>query len=309
MEITMYPAEAAPDMPPVETWSLARPSARRSLLLCGAGALFGLAVAGVGLFTAKGTRTSQVPAEDVALVNQVPILMSDYAMQVRALYNVSLAQANATQRRQVLSDMIREELYVQRGGELGLQTDTVEVRQALVGAVEAQAAADATMAQPDEAQLRAYYLEHRLHYADEGVMDLTDYVLPADAGPRAPAIAAALRAQKGSSAVAAQLGVHPADHMKDGEEFYFAARIHLGDRLFAVARALPAGQVSQPVQLSDGLHLLVMHGNSAPQPRRFEEVRDRVLTDFTADQARLLTAGNERFLRKRADIEIQQGYQ
>jgi hypothetical protein len=47
--------------------------------------------------------------------------------------------------------MIREELYVQRGTELGLQADTVEVRQALVGAVEAQVAADATMAQPDEA--------------------------------------------------------------------------------------------------------------------------------------------------------------
>jgi hypothetical protein len=34
----------------------------------------------------------------------------------------------------------------------------VEVRQTLVGAVEAQVAPDVTMAQPDEGQLRAYYV-------------------------------------------------------------------------------------------------------------------------------------------------------
>lgn len=307
MDPVMSPSDTPPaPVMPDDSWSLARSGARRSLLLCAAGAVFGLTVAGFGLFTAKGTRTSSVPAEDVALVNQVPILMSDYALQVRSLYNVPLSQATAAQRRQVLDDMIREELYVQRGGELGLQADTVEVRQALVGAVEAQAAADATMAQPDEAQLRSYYLEHRQRYADEGTMDLTDYIVPAALADRAPALAAALQARHGA---AAGLGLHAADRMKDGAEFYFAARIHLGDRLFAVARGLASGQVSAPVSLPDGIHVVAMGTNNVPQPRRFEEVRDRVLANFIADQARLLTAGNERFLRKRADVEIQKGYQ
>ena len=66
-------------------WSLAKASTRRSLILCALGAILGLAIAGLGLFTARGTRTAAVPAEDAALVNQVPILMSDYVQQLRAL--------------------------------------------------------------------------------------------------------------------------------------------------------------------------------------------------------------------------------
>ncbi|HEX7872535.1 MAG TPA: peptidylprolyl isomerase [Sphingobium sp.] len=285
-----------------DIWAFSQPNARRSLLLCAGGALLGLAIAGFGLFTAEGTRTGSVPAEDVALVNQVPILMSDYVQQVRVLYDVSLAQATPAQRRQVLGDMIREELYVQRGIELGMQADTIEVRQALVSAVEAQAQADAVMAQPDEAQLRAFYAANRARYADEGVIELDEYVLP---GGDAAGAVAALR--KGASP--ATLGLRRTERMTDGEEYYFAARIHLGDALFAAARALDAGQVSDPVPAKDGAHILIVRRNSKPQPHAYAEVRDRVLNDYIASQAKTLTAGNERFLRKRADVAIQRGFE
>jgi parvulin-like peptidyl-prolyl isomerase len=299
--------------PRVDTWSPARTSSRRSLILCGVGALVGLAIAGVGLFTAKGTRTASVPAEDVAVVNQVPILMSDYVQQIRALYSVPLAQATAAQKKQVLDDMIREELYVQRGVELGMAADTLEVRQALVSAVEAQAQADATMAQPDETQLRTYYRLSRARYADEGVIELTDYVLPASASASASAQAreavALLRKEGASPAAIARLGLKAADRMQDGEEYYFAAKLHLGDRLFAVARGLKDGAISAPVPMPEGIHILVVKHNSRPQPRAFEEVRSRVLGDYVTDQAKVLTAGNEHFLRKRADIMIQRNFQ
>ncbi|MDB5686967.1 MAG: peptidyl-prolyl cis-trans isomerase [Rhizorhabdus sp.] len=293
-----------------DMWSLSSPSARRSLILCGTGAIVGLAIAGLGLFTAKGTRTSVVPAEDVAVVNQVPILMSDYVTQIRALYEVPLSGASAAQKKQVLDDMIREELYVQRGVELGMQADTIEVRTALVGAVEAQAAADATMAQPDEGQLRAWYQAHLATYADEGTMTLDEYVRPgADQAKAAAAVVAELRKAGASPAAAAGLGLRRTARMTDGEEFYFAARIHLGDRLFALAKGLKAGAVSEPVPQPDGLHILVMRHNDSPLPRPFAEVRDRVLADYIGAQAKLLTAGNERFLRKRADIVVQKGFE
>ncbi|WP_313803709.1 peptidylprolyl isomerase [Sphingobium sp.] len=288
---------------------MGRPGARRSLLLCGAGAIVGLIIAGFGLFTADGTRTSIVPAEDVALVNQVPILMSDYAAQLRALYDVSLSQATMRQKRQVLDDMIREELYVQRGVELGMQADTIEVRQALVGAVEAQAAADATMAVPDESALHAYYEKNRARYADEGQMALDDYVQPVSAAGRAAAAAADLRLSGTAPAVLARHGLRRSAIMTDGEEFIFAARLHLGERLFAVASRMKDGEVSEPVPLPDGIHILVMRHHIAPPPRPFAVVRDRVLQDFVTDQAKTLTAGNERFLRKRADISLQKGYE
>ncbi|WP_254602674.1 peptidyl-prolyl cis-trans isomerase [Sphingomonas bacterium] len=297
------PAATAP------SWSLARPSARRSLILCAIGALVGLAIAGLGLFTAKGTRTSAVPAEDVALVNQVPILMSDYLAQLRALYDVPLSQATPAQKRKTLDDMIREELAVQRGVELGMQSDTIEVRQALVGAVEAQTAADAVMAQPTETELRRYYDRNHAAFESEGVMRLADHLLHPGATPREiDAAIAGLRAAR-ADPLAADRVAPRSTRMGDGDEFYFAARLHLGDRLFAVARALKPGDVSPPVSLPDGVHLLVMQQNVVPVVAPFAAARDKVLASYIDAQSKTLTAANDRFLRKRADVQVAEGYQ
>ena len=289
--------------------ALFMPGARRSLMLCAVGALLGLAIAGLGLFTAKGTRTSGVAPENVATVNQVPVLMSDFILQLRAVDDVSLGEATLAQKRKVLGDMIREELYVQRGIELGMQADTIEVRTALVGAVEAQSAADATMAQPSEAELRSYYARTRDAFADEGTIALADYVLSASAPPAAVASArAALIAARGNEALEARAAPR-SNRMRDGAEFYFAARLHLGDRLFAVARNLKPGEVSTPVAMPDGVHLIAVRANTMPVAPPFEAVRDRVLSAFVAAQTKTLTAANERFLHKRADIQIARGFE
>ena len=296
------------DLPPISRWSVTKPGARRSLILCALGALIGLAVAGLGLFTAKGTRTTGVPAEDVALVNQVPILMSDFIVQLRALDDVSLSEATPAQKHKVLDNMIREELYVQRGVEMGLQADTIEIRTALVGAVEAQSAADATMAQPTEPELRAYYQANRAAFADEGTLLLSDFVLPVSTSPSAILAARnALIAARGNEALE-RAAAPRSGLMVSGKEFYFAARIHLGNRLFAVARGLKDGDVSAPLPTQDGTHIIVMKANFAPSPPPYELVRDRVLAAYIDAQTIILTAANERFLRKRADIQTAQGF-
>jgi hypothetical protein len=286
-------------------WSPRDAAARRSLILCAAGAVLGLIIAGIGLFTAKGTRTSAVPAEDVALVNQVPILMSDYLLQLRALYDVSLSEATAEQKKKVLDDMIHEELYVQRGVELGLQSDTIEVRAALAGAVEAQVAADAAMAQPAEAELHAYYDAHTGNYASEGILELEDYRVAPQSRLQPAALVEALRHGENP----AQLGLIRTATMQDGEEFYFAAKIHLPDALYEAATRLQSGEVSLPLRLADGIHILLIKQNTHPVPRSYAEVRDKVLQDFIAEQVKVLAAGNDRFLRKRADIAVARGFE
>jgi hypothetical protein len=293
--------------PAASIWSPDEPRARRSLMLCALGAVLGLVIAGIGLFTAKGTRTSAVPAEDVALVNQVPILLSDYLVQLRALYDVSLSEATPQQKKKVLDDMIHEELYVQRGVELGLQSDTIEVRTALVGAVEAQVAAEATMAQPGEAELRAYYDHHIDRYASEGLLALDDFVIAP--GARLPV--AEIRAALGENPARnpADLGLIRTGNMKDGEEFYFAAKIHLGAVLFTAATRLKAGELSGPVVAPDGTHVLRVKENVVPVPRSYADARDAVLQDYIAEQTRILTSGNDRFLRRRADISVAKGFE
>src|SRR5579863_3578507 len=156
---------------------------RRSFIFMGSGALLGLLMAGYSLFTARGTSTLIVPPEDVALVNQQPISRSDYLQQLQTLYNVDLQHATPAQRRKVLDDMIREELFVQRGKELDVASTDPDVRAAMVNAVELEIAADAITAEPTEPELRAYYAAHRARYASEGTMTVRDYVFaPGEAG-------------------------------------------------------------------------------------------------------------------------------
>ncbi len=136
-------------------------------------------MAGYTLFTARGTSTLFVPTDDVALVNQQPISRSDFLQQLQTLYGVDLKHSTAAQRGKVLNDMIREELFVQRGKELDVASIDPEVRSAMVNSVELEIAADAITAQPTDPQVRAYYASHRARYASEGTMQLHDYLFPA----------------------------------------------------------------------------------------------------------------------------------
>jgi parvulin-like peptidyl-prolyl isomerase len=277
-------------------------STKRSLVLMALGAIVGLGVAGYALFTAKGTSTLVVPPEDVALVNQQPISRSDFLIQLQALFTTDLAHSTAAQRQKVLNDMIRDELFVQRAKELDVAGIDPDVRSAMVAAVEQEIAADAITTQPSEEKLRAYYQAHQAHYASEGMMTVRDLVFPAD---RAAEAAGALKAGAAADAVLARFGGHDSRRTKD-QEFYFAAKIHLGDRDFAAARALASGGVSAPLAEPDGVHLLDMVQNKPPVPMDFSRAREQVLTDYRDEAIQRLRTGDEAFFRKRANILIAQ---
>ncbi|MDB6084478.1 MAG: peptidyl-prolyl cis-trans isomerase [Gammaproteobacteria bacterium] len=275
-------------------------SVRRSFAFATVGALAGLATAGYALFTARGTATVIVPAEDVATVNAQPIARSDYRASLQALYGAAGAEADAAQRRQALDDLIREELFVQRAKELDVAAFDPEVRAAMVRSVEESAAADAVTRVPDESQLRAYFEANRDRYASEGMMTLRDFVFP----PRRGAAAAeALTHGALPDEVLARFGGRDSRAVK-GEEFYFAARIHLGEPLFAAARSLPTGGVGGPLGAPEGEHVLFMVENRAPVPLSFERARARIRSDYTQEAIKRLQAQQAEFLRKRANVRV-----
>jgi PPIC-type PPIASE domain/SurA-like N-terminal domain len=281
----------------------AQVSSRRSFVLMTMGALVGLVLAGYALFTARGASTLWVPAEDVALVNQQPISRGDFLMLLQTLYGVDLSHATREQRQKVLNDMIREELFVQRGKELDLASSDPEVRSALVNAVELEISESAITAQPSEAALREFYARHPERYVSEGIMTVQDWVFPAG---ELPDIAAKLETLKSPVLVPdalARFHAHDSGKTK-GEEFYFAAKIHLGDQLFASARDLADGAVSPPIRLSDGLHVLYMVKNKRPVPFDFAKARPQVLNDYRNQAIEQLKAGDESFLRKRANVRV-----
>jgi hypothetical protein len=293
-----------PNRRDAQIWSnVTQVSSRRSFVLMGCGALLGLAMAGYSLFTARGTSTLIVPPEDVALVNQQPISRSDYLLQLQTLYGVDLQHATAEQRRKVLDDMIREELFVQRGKELDVASTDPDVRAAMVNSVELEIAADAITAQPSEPQLRAYYAAHRERYASEGIMTVRDYVFPSSESQAAADAALALKSSVPTPAMLEAWHASDSGKVSD-EEFYFAAKIHLGDILFERARDLSDGGVSAPIVRPDAIHVLYMVKNRRPVPFEFAAARDRVLTDYRNDAIGHLRTGDEAFLRKRANVLI-----
>jgi parvulin-like peptidyl-prolyl isomerase len=287
----------------VGSWrDFAKVNSKRSFFLGVCGAVIGLLLAGYALFTARGTSTLMVPAEDVALVNQQPISRSDFLMQLQSLYNVEFSHATREQRQKVLNDMIREELFVQRGKELDVASTDPDVRNALVNAVELEIASDAITSQPSEAALRSYYQAHPERYAGEGIMTVEDYMFPANGAAVSEAIEA-LKIQAPTSDLIARFGGKSSGKVGD-EEFYFAAKIHLGDRLFEAARGLPQGGVSARIEMPDGIHVLYMQKNVKPVLLDFAAARDKVLSDYRNERIRHLTTGDEAFLRKRANILI-----
>jgi hypothetical protein len=279
---------------PAQTASWRHPtrvSSVRSFALMASGALIGLLLAGYSLFTARSASTLSVPAEDVALVNQQPISRSDFLILLQTLYGVDFSHSTREQRQKALNDMIREELFVQRGKELDLVSSDPDARSALVNAVELEISENAITAQPSDAALREFYARHQDRYISEGSMEVQDWVFPAGEVPD----------------TASRLHAHDSGRVR-GEEFYFAAKIHLGDELFALARELPDGAASQPVSLSDGVHVLYMGKNKRPVPFGFIRARPQVLSDYRNQAIDQLKTGDEAFLRRRANVRIADGF-
>jgi parvulin-like peptidyl-prolyl isomerase len=283
------------------------------MILCAVGAIVGLAIAGVGLFSARGTATRNVPPEDIALVNQRPVLRSDFVAQLESETGETFEQATRAEKLKVLDEMIREELLVQRGLELDFAETDQPTRNALAMAMDQQALAEVTTSQPTEQQLREFFEKNRARYASDGILTVRHVLLPAGSGgtpeqraQKANEVVAALRAGSPVEEVIARFGL--TEPRNDGDEFYFAAKIHLGDALFAQALQLEDGQVTEPLADSAGVHVVKVIRDKVPVPLSFERARLQVLTDLKNAQQERLMAATMKFLRERSKILIATDY-
>jgi len=303
--------QVAPADPAEEgKWSLAEPGARRSLIALAIGAVIGLGVAGFGLFTAKGTGTHTVPPEDAALVNQQPILISDFTTQLQNEFGIQAGKATEAQRRKVLNDMINEELMVQRGMEMNLPGSDPDVRSALVAGVELQNSANVLAKQPTEAEMQVYYDAHKERYRTQGVISLRDLFLPP--GPQAQAtmeqVAKDLRAGAAPDAEIKKFNLSEG-HKVNGEELDFAAKIHLGDRLYTAVVDAKAGETTNPAVDKDGSVHVMQVGKRIPSVQlSLADASNQVFTDFKKDAQDRVQADNISFLKSKAEIMLQKGY-
>ncbi|HEY5410893.1 MAG TPA: peptidyl-prolyl cis-trans isomerase [Caulobacteraceae bacterium] len=295
---------------------LARPP-YRPMALALIAAVAGLCAAGFDLSRAAHADATSVPPGDVALVNGEPILTQDFITQTEQETRASFAQTSPAQRAHVLHEMVDEELMVQRSLALNLPQEDSEARTSLVDAIDAQVVAPVTNARPSDDELKAYYQAHRDRYASEGSMSLTDLVLHVGGYENADQTVAQAMADAQQAAYELRSGA-TLDYLKshfgfvdndkaNGLDADFAAKIYLGPKLFAVAETLTSGQISYPVPSSDGVHLLIMHQRQAPVLTGFEDVRDKVFSDYQVERENRAKRQNLDFLRRSAQILLSPG--
>jgi parvulin-like peptidyl-prolyl isomerase len=239
------------------------------------------------------------------------VLRSDFVTQLEGETGESFDQATRAEKLKVLDEMIHEELLVQRGLELDFAETDQMTRNALAMAMDQQALAEATTSQPSEQQLREFFDKNPARYASDGILTVRHLVLPVAGGgeqamQKAREAVSALRSNTPVEAVIAKFGL--TEPRNDGDEFYFAAKIHLGDAVYAQALPLKAGDVSEPLQAADGIHIVKIIGNKVPVPLSFERARLQVLTDLKNAQQERLMAATMKFLRERSKILIAPDY-
>jgi len=292
--------------------------AKRSLILPLAGVALGLIVAGVGVFRRTPRAVTSVPPGYAALVNQQGILMSDFISQTATEMEQPFDQTTPAQRAKVLREMIDKELLVQRALVLGLPETTIEVRTVMADAVDAQAAAPVRAQEPTEAQLQAFYQQHRSRYSTQGTMTVRNLVLhvggyrnadQSTAQAEADAVEAVYQLRSGAPIdyIMEHFGFVDANPEYNGQQLDFAAKLHLGATLYAVASTLSTGQVSNPIVDTDGVHVLVMQQRQPPTVSDFPIARQQVYTEYQQTQSNLAIQQNLQFLRSQAQILLASG--
>ena len=291
---------------------------QRPLFLPALATVCGLGVAALGLFRPAPRPLPVVPPGYVALVNQKGILLNDFRTQVELETTKPYADTTPTERSKVLREMIDEELLVQRAVVLDLPETANEVRANMAMGVNSQVAAPVLAYQPSDAELRAFYDKSRDKYTQPGSMTLHDLVLrvggyenadqtTAQAQVDATEAVYQLRAGASLDYVMEHFGFTASGRAADGEELDFAAKLHLGDQLYAVAALMRDGEVSDPIPIGNEVHILVMVRHEFPKVADFSAVRDKVYTDFRNTESARATNESLNLLRSQASILLAPG--
>jgi len=202
--------------------------------------------------------------------------------------------------------MIKEELLVQRAMALDFEGTDPDVRAAMVAGVEQQVAANVTAAEPNDTVLKAFYEAHKPDYVTDGSMTAIDLIAPAAQIDKAQAAAKAIRAGgvANAIAIAAPFGLVNSKKL-NGEEFNFAAKIHLGPHLYNTIEYLRSGQVSDPIVDGADVHVVAMVKNDASLQLDFPAARERVMADYKRQEIARVQTAQVKFLRSKAQVLIQ----
>jgi peptidyl-prolyl cis-trans isomerase C len=192
---------------------------------------------------------------------------------------------------ELVDHRIREEIFFREGVDLGLDREDEIVRRRVAQKFEFLQQDRTIVREPDESELRAWFVAHRELYSEPERVSFTHiYFSPDKGGPEA--------ASKRAAETLASLADGPADRAPErGDAFpdqYDYAVLSLAEvkRIFGefpVAEALfrvPAGTWAGPFRSGFGEHLVRVIGRVPGQVTVFSDIREKVRADWLEDRSR-----------------------
>lgn len=219
-------------------------------------------------------------------------------------------ELSAGRRKEILEQMIHEELLVQRAVEMGMSyKDPVARRLLLQSIVESIGGGEAEQ-EPTEADLKAYFKKRRALFAREGRVRLEHVFIRAEAGNESAARERALSAANGLRAgvewneVKQTWGNDPIVSLPPGLLTPEKVREYLGPTAARAAVEVPLGEVVDPIRALGGYHVLRIMERERPSVPPFEEVREAVTRAYREEQKARRVEAYVEDLRSRAEIDI-----
>ena len=214
----------------------------------------------------------------MAVVNGVPVTRRAYFTRLAALAAEKRSgPPSRSQRKQVLDQLVAEELLLGRALELGLPHKDSVTRRRLVAAMVEHLTAEADRAgSVSEAEARRYYqanlekfrgvpryLANRIFFRGTG----------AESGARAEAAHSELKAGLAFTGIKASRGDAPLLGLPHGALQATALRRYLGPTAARTVTELQPGSYSSPVKAADGFSILLLERKEAGAVMAWEMVR------------------------------------
>jgi parvulin-like peptidyl-prolyl isomerase len=282
---------------------------RRANLLLAIGAIIGIAMAASGIIEPA---ESSLQADAVAQVGERQIDREQFLAYLNSLSREKRNPLTDADQRHVLARMIDEQLLLARGIELGLPWSSGPVKTLIVQEVMQAALTDVRSEDISERQLAQFYRDNHAYFAKPARTQLRRLVFRDRDG--LPAAELALRAsqalQQGAdfNAVRDRYATQdllplPAEPLPNHKLLQY-----LGRSVTDAVATMPAGAVSKPIQSGADLVVVQILYKQAQEVPPFDQVRDRVVAEYSRRRGDQAIADYLQDLRRQTDIVIDEQF-
>lgn len=243
---------------------------------------------GGALFFAYGLLNSTQRGEPVSGKPRIQVTQGDMRWLAETWSRQWQREPSAEEMSGLISDYVREQMLAHEARTLGLDENDTVIRRRLAQKVEFLVRDTAMLAEPSEDELRAFYARHAARYDREARLTFRHVFFNPER--RADASADARRALDTLDSTAS-----PENTLGDpsllGTEFLdveeHAVRSMFGDAFASGLVEAAVGGWIGPIESVYGFHLVFLSERQEGGPSPFESVRDRVKSDWGAEQQRL----------------------